>query len=331
MTVPPGTGDQGDQADLPTPLRFASVARLASRWPVATLCQRMGVSRSGYYAWSDRLRRLADANPRRVASDALCVAIQDCHARSRGTYGSPRIHADLIAHGIRCSRRRVARLMAGLRLRGCRRNGRRARPGARGMGAPARALPAPDLVRRAFAVSGISRTNHIWVADTTAIRTGEGWLHLAVVIDLRSRRVVGWGASAVLDATLTGNAVRMALHRRRPARGQELVHHSDRGSTYTAWAFQALLRQAGITCSMGRPGTCLDNAVAETFFATLKVELIHRNPWPTRADVVQAIFDYVETWYNPHRRHGSLGYLSPVAFEASQPSAPSAPKPMPVR
>ena len=182
-----------------------------------------------------------------------------------------------------------------------------------------------------LAVSGISRTNHIWVADTTAIRTGEGWLHLAVVIDLRSRRVVGWGASAVLDATLTGNALRMALHRRRPVRGQELVHHSDRGSTYTAWAFQALLRQAGITCSMGRPGTCLDNAVAETFFATLKVELIHRRPWPSRADVFQAIFDYVETWYNPHRRHGSLGYLSPVAFEASQPSAPSAPKPMTVR
>lgn len=118
---------------------------------------------------------------------------------------------------------------------------------------------------------------------------------------------------------------------RRPARGRELVHHSDRGTTSTALAFQALLRQAGITCSMGRPGTCLDNAVAETFFATLKVELIHRNPWPTRADVVQAIFDYVETWYNPHRRHGSLGYLSPVAFEASQPSAPSAPKPMTVR
>ena len=308
MTVPPGTRDQGDPADLPTRLRFASVARLASRWPVATLCQAMGVSRSGYYAWKDRLRRLADANPRRVASDALCVAIQHCHARSRGTYGSPRIHADLIAHGIRCSRRRVARLMTGLRLRGCRRNG-----------------------RRAFAVSGISRTNHIWVADTTAIRTGEGWLHFAVVIDLRSRRVVGWGASAVLDATLTGNALRMALHRRRPARGQELVHHSDRGSTYTAWAFQALLRQAGITCSMGRPGTCLDNAVAETFFATLKVELIHRSPWPTRADVVQAIFASVETWHTPHRRHGSLGYLSPVAFEASQPSAPSAPKPMTVR
>ena len=176
------------------------------------------------------------------------------------------------------------------------------------------------------------------MADTTAIRTGEGWLHLAVIIDLRSRRVVGWGPSAVLDATLTGNALRMALHRRRPAtgdrqgaRGQERVHHTDRGSTSTAWAFQALLRPAGITCSMGRPGTCLDNAVAETFFATLKVALIHRSPWPSRADVVQAIFDYVETWYNPHRRHGSLGYLSPVAFEASQPSAPSAPKPMTVR
>jgi transposase InsO family protein len=264
-----------------------------------------------------------------VASDALCVAIQDCHARSRGTYGSPRIHADLIAHGIHCSRRRPADGRpppAGLPAP-C----RRARAGARGASAPARALPAPDLVRRAFAVSGISRTNHVWVADTTAIRTGEGWLHLAVVIDLRSRRVVGWGASAVLDATLTGNAVRMALHRRRPARGQELVHHSDRGSTYTARAFQALLRQAGITCSMGRPGTCLDNAVAETFFATLKVELIHRNPWPTRADGAGcATFRHSRRWLGP-RRHGSLGNLSPVAFEASQPSAPSAPKPLTVR
>ena len=241
-----------------------------------------------------------------------CVvrAIQDCHAGSRGTYGSPRIHADLVAHGIRCSRRRVARL-TGVWAR--------------------RAVPAPDLVRRAFAVSGISRTNHVWVADTTAIRTGEGWLHLAVVIDLRSRRVVGWEASATLDASVTGNALRMALHRWRPVTGRELVHHSDPGSTSTAWAFQALLRQAGITCSMGRPATCLDNAVAETFFATLKVELIHRRPWPSRADVVQAIFASVETWYNPHRRHGSLGYLSPVAFEASQPSAPSAPKPLTVR
>ncbi len=131
-----------------------------------------------------------------------------------------------------------------------------------------RAAPAPDLVRRA--VSGISRTNHVWVADTTAIRSGEGWLHRAVVIDLRSRRVVGWKASATLDASLTGNAVRMALHRRRPVAGRERVHHSDRGSTSTAWAFQALLRKAGITCSMGRPGTCMDKLVAETFFATLR-------------------------------------------------------------
>ncbi len=131
-----------------------------------------------------------------------------------------------------------------------------------------RAAPAPDLVRRA--VSGISRTNHVWVADTTAIRSGEGWLHRAVVIDLRSRRVVGWKASATLDASLTGNAVRMALHRRRPVAGRERVHHSDRGSTSTAWAFQALLRKAGITCSMGRPGTCMDKPVAETFFATLR-------------------------------------------------------------
>ena len=135
----------------------------------------------------------------------------------------------------------------------------------------------------------------------------------------------------MLDATPTGNALRIPLHRRRPVTGQERVHHSDRGSTYTAWAFRALLREAGITCSVGRLGTCLDNAVAETFFATLKVEPIHRRPWPSRADVVHAIFASVETWYNPHRRNGSLGYLSPVTFEASQPSALSAPKPMAVR
>ena len=143
--------------------------------------------------------------------------------------------------------------------------------------------------------------------------------------------VVGWGASDVLDARLAGNALRMALHRRRPATGRELVHHSDRGSTYTASAFQPLRRQAGITCSMGRPGTCLNNAVAETFFATLKVELIHRRSWPSRADVVQAIFASVKMWYAPEHRLGSLGYLSPVASEASVPSASPAPKPMTVR
>ncbi len=237
VTVTPVTGDQ---ADFPTALRFAVVARLASRWPVATLCQGMGVSRSGYYAWKDRLRRLR---------------------RLRGRQPAPGGHGRVV-HGI---------------------------------------------------------------------RTGDGWLHRAVVIDLRLLQLVGSEASATLDASLTGNAVRMALHRRRPARGRERVHHSDLGSTYTAWAFRALLRPAGITGSMGRPGTCLDNAVAETFCATLKVELIHRRPWPSRADVVQAIFASVETWYTPHRRHRSLGYLSPVAFEASQPSAPSAPKPLTVR
>lgn len=326
MTRLPGLGMVANlpvAASLPVAMRYEVVARLACRWPVTSLCMAMGASRSGYHAWRGRRARLALENPRAVTTEALCVAIRECHARSHGTYGSPRVHADLVAQGIRCSRRRIADLMARLALRGCRRNGRRVRTATRS--GLARAMPAPDLVRRAFAVGVVPHVDRIWVADTTAIHTGEGWLHLAVVLDLRSRRVVGWSMSDVLDATLTRDALRMALRGRRPQPDQGLVHHSDRGSTSTATVFQAELRAAGISCSMGRPGTCLDNAVAETFFATLKVELVHRHRWPTRAAAIHAIFAYVEAWYNPYRRHRSLGYLSPVAFEAAHAPPASAP------
>lgn len=301
--------------DRPAATRYEVVAQFAHQYSIVALCLALGVSRSGFYAWRGRRSRPLEENPRAGATEALRVAIRACHARSRGTYGSPRVYADLVAQGIRCSRRRVARLMASLALRGCRRNGHRARSATRS--GPALRKPAPDLVRRAFAVDAVAHIDRVWVADTTAIRTGEGWLHCAVVLDLRSRRVVGWSMSDILDATLTGDALRMALRRRRPRHGQGLIHHSDRGSTYTAASFQALLHEAGIACSMGRLGTCLDNAVAETFFATLKVELVHRRRWATRAAAIQEIFAYVETWYNPYRRHGSLGYVSPVAFEAA--------------
>jgi len=265
------------------------------------MCRVLEVSTSGYYAWrtrqpSDRARR----------NERLILQIREIHAASRGVYGAPRVHAELVlGHGQRCSRHRVARLMrlAGItgvhrgRVRGCTRRDESKQP-------------QPDLVRRQFEQPG---PNQLWVADLTQHATDEGWLYLATVLDVYSRKVVGWAMDARAKANLVLDALNMAIWQRRPGRG--LIHHSDHGVQYTALAFSQRLEQAGVLGSMGTVGDALDNAMAESFFATLQTELLDRGRWPTRQILASAIFSYIETFYNRKRRHSALGYRSPDEYE----------------
>jgi putative transposase len=280
---------------------FRFIAAEEAAHAVATLCRVFGVSRSGYYAWRGRA-----PSARARADGALTARIHEIHTTSRGTYGSPRVHAELRATGVRCGRNRVARLMRQASLTGCRR--RRPRP--RTTTPDRRAAPAPDLVRRAFRPAA---PNRLWVADLTYVATWEGWVYLAVVLDAFSRKVVGWAMAEHLRTEVVLAALNMALRTRRPAPG--LVHHSDRGSQYAALAFGHRLQETGLVASMGAVGDSYDNAVAESFFATLKGELVDRQPWPRRAAARLAIFEYVEGWYNRRRRHSTLGYLSPTEYE----------------
>jgi len=286
--------------------RYRFIAAAAGRRPVALSCRVLGVSRAGYYAWRGRppaARARADA--------ALTAAIHRIHTKSRGTYGSPRVHAELAQLDQRCGRKRVARLMRAAGLVGCQRRRRRPRTTVTD---PA-ATPAPDLVRRRFTAPAPDR---VWLADISYIPTGEGWLYLAAVLDAFSRRVVGWAMADHLRTELVLDALNLALWRRRPAPG--LIHHTDRGCQYTSLAFGRRLRDAGLVPSMSRPANCWDNAAAESFFATLKRELVDRPdraPWPTRAAARTAIFEYIEAWYNRERRHSALAYLSPAAYEAA--------------
>jgi len=278
-------------------LRF--IAAEKARHPVARLCRVLHVSTSGFYAWVSR-----PAAARTQANAALTQRIRQGHQTSRGTYGAPRIQAELRAEGSAVSRKRVARLMRQAQLVGC-----RPRSFVRTTVADPSAT-VPDLVCRDFHARAPDR---LWLADLTSVPTGEGWLYLAVIVDACSRRVVGWAMADHLRVELASTALRMAVQTRRPAAG--LVHHSDRGTQYTAGAYAAVLASHGIRPSLGQPGTCWDNAVAESFFATLKTELLHRRPWPTRQAAQSAIFEYIEGWYNGRRRHSTLGYLSPVDFE----------------
>jgi transposase InsO family protein len=288
--------------------RFRFVDAERARHPVVRLCRVLGVSPSGFYAWRGR-----SPAPRARANEALTAEIREVHARSRGTYGAPRVHAELRATGRRASRKRVARLM---RLEGI--TGRGRRP-ARRTTIPDPAARAEDLVKRDFRPAAPDR---LWVADITYIRTLEGWLYLAIILDAFSRRVVGWALADHLRTELALDALRMAIDDRRPAAG--LVHHTDRGCQYTAADYAALLAGRGIAQSLGRPGTCWDNAVAESFFATLKIELVDRYAWPTRRQARTAVFEFIEGFYNRQRRHSTLGYLSPAAFEADYHAADSA-------
>ena len=273
--------------------------------PVSRLCHVLGVSRSGYYAFTTR------GPSNRVRRDRVLIRyIRQCHDDSRHTYGAARIHADLrLHHDIRCGKKRVARLMrqegiAGVQRRrptGCTRRDTR-RP------------VSDDLVARNFARTAINR---LWVADITQHPTEEGWLYAAIVQDACSRRIVGWAMGDHLRAELVVAALNMAVARRKPEPGL-VVHHSDHGSQYTSAAFDRALKRSGIQGSMGTVGDALDNAMAESFNATLQTELLDTRPaWPTRRMLKSAIFEYIEVFYNRHRRHSALGFLSPLAYEES--------------
>lgn len=269
-------------------------------YPVATLCRMLGVSKSGYYAWRSR------PPSKRTRQDALLTErIREIHSRSRETYGYPRVHAELRSLGVRCGRRRVARLMRVARLRGCMRGKKR-----RTTRRDPRAARAPDLLRRDFVAD---RPNRVWLADITYIPTREGFLYLAFILDTHSRRIVGWSMDSHMGTEIVVDALEMAVWRRRPVAG--LVHHSDRGVQYTAISFGKRLEEVGIVPSMGRTGTALDNAMAESFVATLKSELVHRRRFPDREVARSAIFEYLEGFYNRRRLHSALSYRSPADYE----------------
>jgi len=269
-------------------------------YPVAVLCRMLGVSKSGYYAWRSR-----PPSERRRQDALLTKKIREIHSRSRETYGYPRVHAELRSLGIGCDRRRVARVMRAAGLRGCMRGKRR-----RTTRRDPWAAPAPDLLGRDF-VAG--RPNRVWLADITYIPTREGFLYLAFILDTHFRRIVGWSMGSHKRTELVVDALEMAVWRRRPSAG--LVHHSDRGAQYTALSFGRRLEEVGIVPSMGRTGTALDIAMAESFIATLKTELVHRRRFPDREVARSAIFEYLEGFYNRRRLHSTLGYRSPVSYE----------------
>jgi transposase InsO family protein len=274
---------------------------------IAVMCRVLGVSRSGYHAWAHR-----PPSPRSVRDAEISAAIRHVWERSRRTYGAPRVHVELrLDHNIRCGRKRVARLMRTAGIEGVHRRKRRGLT-RRDVNAAA----SDDLVERDFRPAG---PNRLWVADITQRWTDEGWLYLAVVIDAFSRRVVGWAMDNHLRTELVLDAFNMAVWNRRPDEG--LVHHSDHGCQYTSLAFGRRLRDAGIVGSMGSVGDCYDNAAAESFFATLKTELLTRRSWATRAEATTAIFDYIEGFYNRRRRHSTLDYLSPNDYEDRNASA----------
>jgi len=283
-------------------VRFQFVAAEKAEYGVALVCRCVAVSSAGFYAW--RRRRPSD---RDEADRRLAVEIAAAHAESRRTYGSPRIHEELQAQGHRVSRKRVARLMRAQGLRG-RRRCRQPRTTDSQHPWPV----ADNVLNRAF---DVATPNTVWAGDITYLATREGWVYLAVLMDLWSRRVVGYAMSDEPTRGVVLEALRHALDRR-PSRSG-LTHHSDRGSQYASHDYRARLGAEGIACSMSRRGNCWDNAVVESFFGTLKTELAETT-WPTRAAAVAAVADYIDVFYNRQRRHSSLGYISPVAFELQQ-------------
>jgi transposase InsO family protein len=271
-------------------------------YPIATMCRLLGVSASGYYAWRDRR-----PSARAESDGSLLARIEAIHAASRRTYGVPRIHAELAAEGIFVGRKRVARLMRAAGLKGVSR-----RKGVSTTQRAKDARPAPDLVARDFSADAPDR---LWVADITYIATRAGFLYLAVVLDAFSRRIVGWAMASHLRTSLVLDALDMALAQRRP---EGVVHHSDQGSQYTSIAFGRRCREAGVRPSMGSVGDCYDNALCESFFATLECELLDRHSFRSQAEARMAVFEFIEGWYNPRRRHSSIGYLSPIDYERTQ-------------
>ena len=281
---------------------FIEAEKAQQRGSVHRACALLEVSRSAYYDWSKHI-----PSARQVADAELAERIEEIHKESRGTYGWPRVRQQLRRDGVCASGKRVARIMRQRGLIGrCRRRSTRTT-----ISDPE--VAAVDLMKRAFG-PGTVEVDRVWISDITYIWTWEGWAYLATVIDLASRRVVGWAIADHMRAELACDALRMAINHRRPDPG--LIFHSDRGTQYTSGEFTDLLAEHEMTQSLSRPRQCWDNAVAESFFATLKLELIHLRSWATRAQVRLAIFEYVEAFYNRRRLHSSLDYLSPAEYEA---------------
>ena len=271
------------------------------QFPVKRMCQVLRVSASGYYASRER-----PLSQREQDNQQLVDQIKKVHAASRRTYGSPRVHAELVRQGIQCNKKRVERLMRVHHIRGKQRGRRRVKT----TDSTHNLSVAPNVLKRQFETDAPNRK---WVADITYIPTDQGWLYLAAVLDLFSRRVVGWSMASTMHSSLVRNALRMALAARQPQAG--LLHHSDRGSQYAGYAYQSLLDDHHVIASMSRTGNCYDNATMESFFGTLKCELIHDRHYQSRAEARQDVFEYIEVFYNRIRLHSSLGYLSPVEYE----------------
>jgi putative transposase len=282
-------------------MKYRFVAKVQRIYPVEVVCAILGISRSGYYAWKKRKR-----SQRELDNQALIEHIRRIHRMSRKTYGSPRVHAELWREGRCVNHKRVARLMRQEGLVGRRKHRRMVTTHSK------HPFPiAPNLLNQEF---NAEKPNQKWVADITYIPTAEGWLYLAVVLDLFSRKIIGWEMSSELTADLVEQALRMALYQRQP--GSELMHHSDRGSQYASHQIQAILKANRIQVSMSRKGNCYDNAVMESFFSTLKGEWVHYQKYETRAQARRDLFTYIEGFYNTVRLHSTLGYLSPNDFEA---------------
>jgi len=283
---------------------FAFMAKHRGIWPLKTICEALGVSRSGFYGWL-----LRSPSDRALRHEAMTVSIRQSFLASDRTYGARRVWHDLLAEGIACGLHAVERLM--------RLNALRARPRRRRLPADSGERPitelAANVLDRQFEAQA---PNRMWVADFTYIWTAEGWLYVAVVLDLFSRRIVGWSMSATMSSELVMDALTMAVWRR--GRPRELLHHSDRGSQYTSDQCQRLMAEHGIVCSLSRAGNVWDNAAMESFFSTLKTERTAEKVYRTRGAARADVFDYIERFYNPRRRHSTLGYLSPVAFEERQ-------------
>jgi putative transposase len=281
-------------------MRFQFIEDHRGRFPGTRMCKELDVSSSGYYAWRHR-----PPSAREMANQELVQRIEAVYHDSDGTYGSPRIYYELKEQGVACSKNRIARLM---RLRGLKAKQVRCYKSTTRRNRAHRA--APNLLERDFRAE---RPDHKWLTDITYIPTGEGWLYLAAILDLYSRRIVGWAMAERMTSTLTISALKMAIHQRQP--GDGLIHHSDQGSQYTDSTYQALLKDHGIHVSMNGIGTWYDNAPMESFFGTLKSELVYHRMYLTRDQARPELFYYIEVFYNRRRRHSSLGYLSPETYE----------------
>jgi len=283
-------------------VKFGFVAKHRGAWPVLLICEALGVSRSGFYAWLSRPR-----SQRSLDDEVLGGQVQHSFVGSDRTYGARRVWHDVLALGQRCGLHRIERLMKMQALR--------ARPRRRGLPLDRgeRSVLAANLLDRQFHADA---PNQKWVADFTYLWTAEGWLYVAVVLDLYSRRIVGWSMQASMTSQLVADALMMAVWRR--GKPVELLHHSDQGSQYTSEHFRELLKEQGITCSMSRAGEVWDNSAMESFFSSLKTERTARKVFRTREQARAEVFDYIERFYNPTRRHSTLGYVSPIAFEKAR-------------